>query len=779
MRGRAVAQDVYYNELLAENARIDFDLSGLPKTLIGQASIHVDTAVVGGVALDTVGGVLRFSDLTHATFEVGALSKNGPSARAGGTWSSLNGANDVLLSSARFTIGAGDWNLASAARIHADSNVISVDSLLLRRDSATIALRGTVPDTGAASGELRALRVPLRDLGVLAQLADTVDGLGDLTVTVGGTKLAPVIDASMTLSSVKWSGLDIPISDADAHFRDKRLAATGKVFLKGQPPILATASLPLDVTLFSAAWGHDSMSALVTADSADLSVVQALVGQDALHDIGGRIKANVGVRGTPQAKIFEGDITVTNGTAFVVASGVQLSNIAGRLHGVTNSAGIDSTGINLVATTGGKPTGSATVNGWIKNLVSARPEFNIALGLNQFHALNRKSLADLYISTVSSSDSVRLTGTLDVPKLSGSLLVDKSSIYLPDPVIARKQPVIFASDDSVGRVGRIVGGSAMFSELMYNLTSSVPIRLGNDVRLRSNEANVRLSGELHVAKSSLRGTRTLATGDIVPGLTLEGALITEGGTYNLNLGIVQREFQVLSGGTVTFTLADSWKNPTLDIKARHTVKQPGGDLGVIVNLHGPLIPYPDISLSASGVDYDIAPSDLLSYLLIGKPGFDFLQNSQTSQVLASVVGPTVSAFASDRIRALFGSPASMLQLQLGGTGGTETSGGSRSSLQQALYGSTLVAEQQFGQNLFLGVNTGFCQFAAEGNAGRLNNAFTNLGAKVEWRVAGPKLAVQLAYDPSTEARSCGNQSTFGLVRSPPNFSFSLSHVWRF
>ena len=777
LRGTAVAQDVYFNKLVVANTRIGFDLSGLPKSLTGQVGVHVDTAIVGGVALDTVGGTLKFSDFTHATFDVAALSKNGPSARAGGTWMSLNGANDVILSSARFTIGAGDWNLASAARIHADSTVIGVDSLLLRRDSATIALHGTVPDTGAASGELRAFRVPLRDLGVLAQLADTLDGVGDLTLTVGGTKAAPVVDGTVALSSVKWSGLDIPLSDADAHFRNRRLSATGKVFLKGQPPITATASLPIDLTLFSMAWGHDSMSASVAADSADLSVVQALVGKDALHDIGGRGRANIGVSGTPQAKIFTGEINVTNGPAFVVASGVTLSNISGTLNGVTNAAGVDSTDIKLSATTVGKPTGAATVTGYVRNLVKTRPEFNIALGLNQFHALNRKSLADLYIT---SETPVRLSGDLDAPKLEGSLLVDKSSIFLPDPVIARKQPVNFASDDSVGRVGRLVGGSAMFSELMYNLTSSVPIRLGNDVRLRSKEANVRLSGELHVAKSSLRGTRTLATGDVVPGLTLEGALRTEGGTYNLNLGLVQREFQVLSGGTVTFTLADSWKNPMLDIKARHTVKQPGGDLGVIVNLKGPLIPYPAILFSATGVDYDISTSDLLSYLLTGKPGFDFLQNSQTSQVLASFVGPTVSAFASDRIRALIGSPASMLQLQLGSTSGTtEQSGVSRNSLQQALYGSTLVAEQQFGQNLFLGVNTGFCQFLNEGSTARLNNAFTNVGAKVEWRVAGPKLAVQVAYDPSSEQRSCGNQSVFGIVRSPPNFSFSLSHVWRF
>ena len=55
----------------------------------------------------------------------------------------------------------------------------------------------------------------------------------------------------------------------------------------------------------------------------------------------------------------------------------------------------------------------------------------------------------------------------------------------------------------------------------------------------------------------------------------------------------------------------------------------------------------------------------------------------------------------------------------------------------------------------------------------------NLGAKVEYRF-DPKLSVQLAYDPATEKRTCtGGQSIFGLVPAPPNFSVSLSHVWRF
>jgi len=290
---------------------------------------------------------------------------------------------------------------------------------------------------------------------------------------------------------------------------------------------------------------------------------------------------------------------------------------------------------------------------------------------------------------------------------------------------------------------------------------------------------VRLSGELHVAKSAIRSTRTLASGEIVPDLTLEGTLRTEGGTYNLDLGLVQREFQVLSGGTVTFTLAESPKNPTLDIKARHNIKQQSGDLGVIVNLHGPLYPYPVIDFSATGVDYEIPTSDLVSYLLIGKPGFDFLQNPASAQVLASFLAPTVSAFAADRLRQSFGSWFNVLQLQLGGSGAQEQGGFfSRENLSQYFYGATISAEQQFKNNLYLSVNTGFCRFQ-DPNGVRFNNALSDVGAKVEWR-ADPRLAVQLAYDPATANRACsGGQSVFSLAPAPPNFSFSLSHVWRF
>jgi autotransporter translocation and assembly factor TamB len=535
----------------------------------------------------------------------------------------------------------------------------------------------------------------------------------------------------------------------------------------------------VELTLFSAKWGDDTLSGSLHAANADLSIVQPLFGAgDAamLRDVTGRLTADVTARGTPKAKVFGGSIVVAGGSVVVVPTGVTISNINGRVSGATTATGQDSIQFDSFrATTSGRVPGRLLLAGWMKNVFTSEPTFDLAIGADQFHALDRRSIADVYLTT---TDSIRLKGSVAAPTLDGVLNVDRTSIYLADRDIARKQTVLFASDDSTSSPSRL-GGSAMVSTLMTNLTPRITVTLGNDVRLRSKEANVRLSGDLRVATSTNQSTRTLAsTNQLVPRLTLEGALRTEGGTYNLNLGLVQREFQVLSGGTVTFTPVDPPQNPTLDIRAKHDIKQQGGDFGVIVRLHGPLIPYPVIDFSATGIDYEIPTSDLLSYLLTGKPGFDFGQNPQTSQIVTSFLAPTVSAFAADRLRQFLGSGIDVFQFQLGGAGTIDqnASAFSRTNLSQIFYGTTVGAEWQFKNNLFLGVNTGFCQFAESSGP---RNPLSNVGAKVVYRF-DPKLSMQLAYDPAAINRTCsGGQSLVGLVSPPPNFSFSFSHVWRY
>jgi hypothetical protein len=122
----------------------------------------------------------------------------------------------------------------------------------------------------------------------------------------------------------------------------------------------------------------------------------------------------------------------------------------------------------------------------------------------------------------------------------------------------------------------------------------------------------------------------------------------------------------------------------------------------------------------------------------------------------------------------------MIQFQLGTSGTTSATGSPTASNQfsQYLLGSTIGAEKQFKNNLFLSVNTGLCQFSSNAPPVTLS---TLLGAKVEYRFL-PTLSTQVAYDPPSYGRAgaCGaTQGIIGFVPTPGQFSLGFFHTWRF
>jgi translocation and assembly module TamB len=773
--GRLMGTDLFYKAERAQALTATFDLHDMPRAPSGDIAFRVDTLVVAGVALDTVGGRLRFDNARQAHFSVGALSTNGPGASAAGLWTSDSTAQVVEVDSLGLAIGDGRWHLANPARLamRRDGGM-TLDSLLLRNlDTAFIALAAHVPTEGAATADLRASHIPLRDLGTLAQLSDTIAGVVNFTASATGTKANPRILANALLSSIRWKGVDVDSVTSSARYLGSRFNVDMNVVRQGQTAATASASLPLDLTLFSKAWRNDSISGFLRADSTDLAIAQTLFKSSAVKGVRGRLDANVRVGGTPRAVLLDGTASIKGGAVTVNSLNVAMTDITGNFFGGKNAAGQDSINVNVSAATTGDKNGRLALAGWVKNLAraNAQPSFAFALGANAFHAINKRSLADLYLTTLNPSDSIRLRGSIAAPTLTGALFVDHGSVFLPDPDLARKQAVDILPD-SLG-VSSVAGGSAMVQTLMANLAiQNVTVTLGNDVRLRSKEANVQLAGNLQLVTNTDRSTRTLASnGELVPRLELQGVLRTVGGTYTLNLGLVQREFQVLADGTVTFNGPP--ENPALDIRALYNVKQARDrDLGVIVKIQGPVLPYPPISFESTA-DYAISSSDLLSYLLTGRPGFDFSTNQP--EVLASFLAPTVSAFTADKLRQSFGSFVD-LQFQLG-AGGQDVNG--NFSARQYLSGATIGAGKQLTNNLYLNVNTGgFCP-TADANGGAKFNPLSGLGAKLEYRFK-PELSMQFAYDPPTISRTCNlNQNISGFVQTPSQIAFSLSHAWRF
>ncbi len=755
----------------ADSLYAKFDFRDVFRAPAGFLDVRLDSALLGGVSVDSLKGHFVVDDSTHRRFALAAASTNGPTIATSGAWSSAGRTQTVRIDSLGLAIGVSRWHLDRPTRLVIDSGGSRLDSLILRnRDTAVVVLTEAVPLTGPAFAQFHAVHVPLFDVGTLLQLSDTISGTADVTASATGTKAQPAVVATAVLSSVRWAGMNVDQATANARYQDGRLRSSLDVVRGGKSALTARVSLPASMSLFGMTVRRaDSLSGSLTASRTDLSILQPLFPS---VQASGFLTANVRVSGSMVAPLYAGSLQVDSGFATAKPLGVKFNNITARVSGGVSTSGQDSVSVTVGATTADEQhNGSVSITGFVKNVMQTKAPmaFNLALVFDTLHAYNRRTVADLYLTSPRlpnrQREPLRLTGTTNASTLTGTLNVDHSSIFLLDADLARKQAVdLVVAEQS--DVAAAASGVPVLNRIRANMVSNVTVNLGDDVRLRSAEANVRLGGHLAL-------TGPLAFGSVP---SLAGQLTTIGGTYNLNLGIVQREFQVLSDGTVTFDGAA--QDPLLDIKAQYAVKQyHDRDLNVIVNLSG-RVKTPKIQFS-SDADYEISQSDLVSYLVLGKPGLDFGANSDAREVLASVIAPTLSAYAADRLRQSVGW-LDMLQFQLGG-GNYTTSGTSPITSQtfsSYLYGATIGAEKQVTSKLYLNVNSGLCQLQ---NSPGNRNALTGLGAKAEYRFK-PTLSLDLAYDPPTASRTCnadGQQSIVGLVPTPPNFSLAFSHTWRF
>ncbi|HVX40377.1 MAG TPA: hypothetical protein VHB25_12465 [Gemmatimonadaceae bacterium] len=781
-RGELDGSRVYVTKDRGDSVTARFDLADVLRAPRGTVSVGIDTVTLAGIALDTIGGVLRLDGQSNGTFTLGARAVRGPLALAsGGRWNAAGASRIVQLDSLGLDVGADRWRLAGPAHLVLDSLGMRLDSLVARNlDSASITVAGDVPDSGMVAGRIAAAHVPLRDLGTIVQDSSTLSGLLDANAVVSGTKLQPRIVADALARAVNWSGVDIDHVSSSLHYANDSLVTNMEVVRKNATALHADAALPLELTLFGARKVPGEISGSFKADSTDLSIIQAPL-HKLVRDVSGYATADVQMSGTWKSLAFSGAVEAQNASGTVLPMGVSLRNVNAAIGGAVNpSSGEDSINVRATAESMGKPNGRLALNGWVTNPQRTfEPTFNLALGAESFRALNQRSLADLYFTTPTSRDSLRLRGSILSPTLSGNLRVDHSAIYLADRDLARKQDVELISEPTAGPSD--VTGLALVSKLLTNLSPNVTITLGEDVRLKSAEANVIMAsgGQVVLNKSTELSTRRLAkTGELIPNLQLEGALYTRGGTYNLNLGVVQREFNVQQGGTLTFDGPTEF--PVVDLKAQYPVRQARDrDLNVIVELAGRM-PNPAITFT-SDAGYELSTSDILSYLLIGKPGLDFTSNNQATEVLASVLTPTLSAVATDRLRQTLGSAVDVFSLQLGATQPTQAANPfSVDNLRYSLASATLNAETAVGHNLYLSLNTGLCALSSQSSQGRAN-PLSGVGAKAEYRFPfNPSFAMQVAIDPPTSSRVCGTQQVQllnGLQPTPTQFSISFSQTW--
>ena len=440
--------------------------------------------------------------------------------------------------------------------------------------------------------------------------------------------------------------------------------------------------------------------------------------------------------------------------------------------------------------------GSASVTGSVVFRELKDPRFDLRLDARDLRAVDKSGLARLDVST--GAAGLTLRGTQSDARMSGAVNVDRGTIYIPE--LVDKQLEDFSQEEFAELFDTTdVRNRSLMPQpparLVENLRlEGVSVNVGDEVWLRSAEANIKLGGSLNVTRARAEGeTRRSLLGRVVSEepvyrLALSGALSADRGTYTFDLGPVQRDFVVQSGRITFFGTADF--NPSIDVSALYRVRQSRrADIGVRARIVGPFYPQPSLELSSD--DEFISQTDLVSYLVTGQPIAELnAANAQAARQAFAVLLPTTSAWVSRALRDQLGGWVDLFQIQAGTADPIVTAGSAGTTNQQntfrsVLSGTRLGGEKQISDRLFLSFSTGLCALGGAGGEKEQQGVtgFVNsIEGKLEYRfplIAPDQLSLRAGREPAASALRCDAGSVRGFVATPQQWGISLFRSWSF
>jgi translocation and assembly module TamB len=491
-------------------------------------------------------------------------------------------------------------------------------------------------------------------------------------------------------------------------------------------------------------------------DSLDLAMLQLL--GDRVTRMHGRLNADIDVAGTWRAPILNGAVTLDDGSVFVPAIGGRYSNLVADIALSGDTIRVR----RLSAETNADRRGALSVEGTVV-LNQSEPVFALRAQANNFRAIDQRGLASLDVST---SRPITLMGPYDHAVVEGGVLVNRGSVYIPELIRKRvvdlNDPELYDVIDSAEIVNRALLPETPI-EFARNLRlENVDVSIGDDVWLRSDEANIKLGGSLSVTMGSTNG-------EAQSQLALQGVLRAVRGTYRLNIvPLVQPTFDVESG-TLRF-FGTPGLDPALNITAINTVRKPAQsvnhqDVRIRATIAGTLSS-PTLTLSSAD-NLPLTQSDLLSYLITGEPAFALDYNSQTyvDQLAAVAIRSAGNVISSAIPRSVF----DVVELQTAGARDPNSAARVENPTLYNLLNTRAVLGKQLNNNLFLNFSTGFCA----------ENFRNNLGFRLEYRL-GQTYRVLFGLEPGSSELTCSRSSAVqSIQQTPPQFGFDFFRNWRF
>jgi hypothetical protein len=616
----------------------------------------------------------------------------------------------VGIDSLSLLLPGGVWLLERPTELVVNDSVIAVAELTMHSVSGSgrIVLGGSLPMRGRADAHVQIEAFPLAGVYALFE-RDTTGVGGTITASVGvaGTRTDPVYIGAVAVNNGSLRGFRTPFVDGTLGYRERRLDAALHLWRTGQPILTVTAHLPLDLSLIAVAERQlpDTLSVDARADSVDLSVLEAFT--PLVREVGGVFSAEVGVAGTWRQPRLGGAVRIAQAAATIEALNVRYENLTGDLAMSGDTISVRS----LSATSG---SGRMDVSGFVRLQELTHPVLALKINADAFKALDLKDNV-----TVTASGQLTLTGPVFGATLAGHATVTSGVLYFADLIEKR---IVNLEEFSDSALESLIREQRLGPEFQSVFLDSLRIQgldldMGTDVWLRSNEANIQLTGTVTLSKE--RGNYLLS-----------GTLQAPRGVYRLKIGPVTREF-VVSEGTVRY-----FGTPDLDaelnIAAKHTVHpvQGTGDIVVVAHITGTLL-VPRVTLEAER--QDLSQTEVISYLFFGKPSFELSGDPRALTDQQAIFRTAVSLLSGELERTLvsdLGIPLDYVEIRPGASA-------------DPFSGVQLAVGRQLGRKTFLVVNAGFCQ-------GRPVAVTNTIGLSLQFRLTS-EFRTQASFEP---VRNC-------------------------
>jgi autotransporter translocation and assembly factor TamB len=527
---------------------------------------------MAGVEADTAGVVLEYAESRmglNANIDLGQEA----SASLTGEVDFSGPVTETRLTSLVYRTPDGTWQMAEGSTLALAAGSVTARDFRITQDGQTLRAEGVFGIDGQSDLEFAAENIQLKEVARLTgQPPGDWEGTANLTGTLRGTRLEPVIDARGEVSSGMLRGFRFHRISGELSYRD----ALADVDLTIATPteehrLVLTGTAPIDLTLASVPdrLPDRPVDLQIRGENTDLSILAAII--PGLTDLSGPVDIQVDITGTSESPRFAGAAMLRGGSLTVDATGVTYEEV----HGNVTFDNDEITIAELTGTDGGR--GTFDIGGRIAMENLRLGSLDVEMNATDLQVM------DLRRQDVQVHASIALTGTTDAPVMTGRLVVDEAIYRMPETsnkeIIDLDEAVIYVDIPGVARPDESVERSP---SLWDRSRLDLEVQVTDDAILTGSNMRVEIAGDLSLFKPaespmpSLSGTLQVRRGyyeEFGKRFTIEGGEIFFYGTPELNPGLhivasnTVEGVQGVGDVLVQITVGGTLRNPTIDLSS--------------------------------------------------------------------------------------------------------------------------------------------------------------------------------------------------------------------